>query len=79
MYVKEGSPILPGKEVICCADKGCIDTPNDRRQFFIFCPTCSKDSYNFTVCQQHASDFIDDKAMIEEEKRVDAEKETKWK
>lgn len=70
-YVKESSPILPGKPVYCCADKGCIDKAKDRKQFFIFCPTCSKDTTNYTICQQHASDFIDHEAMIEEEKRVD--------
>lgn len=30
-YVKVDSPIHPGKEVFCCADKGCVDKPVDRK------------------------------------------------
>lgn len=77
-YVKKDSELHPGQEIVCCQDKECIDVPVDRKQTFIFCPTCSKDTYNFTICQQHASDYIDDDAMIKEEEKTDQQKKEKW-
>ena len=77
-FVKMDSPLNPGEKVVCCQDKECPDKPVDKKQTFIFCPECSKDTYNFTICLQHASEYEDAEAMIEEEKRLDQLKNEQW-
>lgn len=68
--IKKNCALLPGEPIVCCADKECNIGPENKKQSFIFCPECSKDSYNFTICQLHASEYEDPEANEIEEVRL---------